>query len=77
MCVCVDVVLHIVHMVLFRDGEGQSREPWHGYLFGIFLVLESGFVHDRRFRVPGGSVATEDTPREPCKRTCIILGLIV
>ena len=25
----------------------------------------------------GGSVATEDTPRDPCKRTCIILGLIV
>ena len=27
--------------------------------------------------VPGGSVANEDTPRDACKRTCIILGLIV
>ena len=31
------IFLSVVYMVLFRDGEGLSREPWHGYLF-IYLT---------------------------------------
>ena len=52
-------------MVLFRDGEGPSREPWHGYFFiyltylAILAVLESGFIYVDRFRKTSVTISSQ------------------